>query len=367
MIYTAMFDEVDEGAAMYPDASPYPAARSRLLLGRYLAHRRAVRALSGGALAAALAACGHAPSTGSGPGPGPDSSVDPDSGLPHLIDAAAGSLDAETSTVVVVAVIGDYGVCSPNAPPQYSVSCGHEKGVAALVHGWQPAAIVTTGDNTYGSGRADQIPGDQAPYDADIAAGNFFPAMGNHDWQNGSIQAALAYFKLSSPYYSERRGALVTFHIVDTNANDPGGDTASSTQARWLDAQLAASTTPWNIVVNHQAPYSSCGEFSYDGTGGRPDYRWIAAAKTDLVLSGHSHVYERLSEPPFSGIGEIPYVVIGASGAPLQASCSHVLQGQKKAVYGVFGALKLEITTTRLTLTFFAENGGVQDTLTLSK
>src|SRR5688500_7039657 len=47
---------------------------------------------------------------------------------------------------VVFAVIGDYG----NAGP-------HEGAVAALVASWQPAFIMTTGDNNYPSGAPSTI------------------------------------------------------------------------------------------------------------------------------------------------------------------------------------------------------------------
>ena len=155
---------------------------------------------------------------------------------------------------------------------------------------------------------------------------------------------------------ASRRRSLVTFFILDTNAQDDAGITATSAQAAWLDAQIAASTTQWNVVVNHQAPYSSCGEYSSEGTDGNVD-----SPKADAVLSGHSHVYERLDS------GTIPYVVIGASGAPLQGNCGVKLTGQQKAIYGAFGALRLDVGATSLGVTFMEEDGGVGDTLTVQK
>ena len=301
----------------------------------------------------------------------------PDATTPASGDDAAGTGDGARGDAgdagvqagpLVLAVIGDYGVCAATDPAQYSVTCPDEQRVAALVHAWAPRAIVTTGDDSYGSGRADQIPGDQAPYDDYIDAGRFFPAMGNHDWLDSQgIAPSLAYFGLASPYYTHAFDGLVTFYVLDTDDHDDAGVTATSAQATWLRAQLAASTTPWNVVVNHEAPYSSCGEFSYDGTGGREDFRWIAAAGADVVLSGHSHVYERLLERNAVDAGPIPYVVIGASGAPLQGDCGVARAGQQKAIYGSFGALRLAVTAKSLAIEFAVEDGGVRDALTLTK
>ena len=147
------------------------------------------------------------------------------------------------------AVIGDYGVCGTRS--ELGITCAAEKAVAALVHQWNPAAIFTTGDNTHSAGSAEEIAGDLQPYDDYISAGKFFPSLGNHDWDSRSIEALLAHFRLSSPYYKKEFPGLLTAYMLDTNPQDPAGDSATSAQARWLAGQVAASTTPWNVVFNH--------------------------------------------------------------------------------------------------------------------
>ena len=319
--------------------------------------------------AAIVTACGT--DGGASDGGAPDAEPDARDGATEAAADAAdatGDSNADLDASLLLGVIGDYGVCSDADPPQYSVTCPDEIGVAKLVHGWSPSAVLTVGDNSYGSGSQAQLPGDQAPYDVDIDAGRFFPAMGNHDWLSAAgVAPSLAYFGLASPRYVKSFGSLVTFYVLDTNDEDDAGDTAQSAQADWFRAALAASKTKWNVVVNHEAPYSSCGEYSYDGDGGRTDLRWIAAAGADLVLSGHSHVYERLARANYDGTATIPYVVMGASGAPLQGNCGVALAGQKKAIYGSFGALRLSISETSLSVDFVVEDGGLGDTLTLTK
>src|SRR4051794_14437766 len=84
-----------------------------------------------------------------------------------------------TQDQMVLAVIGDYGGCGADR------ACAAENQVADMVHAWNPAYILTVGDNTYQQGRPEEIVKAQAPYKADIDAGKFFPIMGNHDYGNG--------------------------------------------------------------------------------------------------------------------------------------------------------------------------------------
>ncbi len=260
---------------------------------------------------------------------------------------------------VTFAVIGDYGVCG--ARTGLSFTCTAEKAVAAIVHSWHPTAVFTTGDNSYNSGSALEIPGDQEPYKDYIASGKFFPSFGNHDWDTDSLQPSLRYFRLSSPYYKKVFPGLLTAYLLDTNPQEPAGSSAKSAQARWLKAQLASSSTPWNVTFNHQPPYSSCGH------GSNPANRWLAAPGVDVVFSGHDHSYERLEEPNASSSATITYVVVGTSGGPLQFGCSNALSGQQKAIYGKFGAVKLEVTPSTLVASFCDLAGVVGDSFTLRK
>src|SRR6185312_11219685 len=191
--------------------------------------------------AAIVTACGT--DGGASDGGAPDAEPDARDGATEAAADAAdatGDSNADLDASLLLGVIGDYGVCSDADPPQYSVTCPDEIGVAKLVHGWSPSAVLTVGDNSYGSGSQAQLPGDQAPYDVDIDAGRFFPAMGNHDWLSAAgVAPSLAYFGLASPRYVKSVGSLVTFYVLDTNDEDDAGDTAQSAQADWFRAALA--------------------------------------------------------------------------------------------------------------------------------
>jgi tartrate-resistant acid phosphatase type 5 len=252
-----------------------------------------------------------------------------------------------------LAVIGDFGVCGQSDAPNPNPYCPHEQQVSTLVHSWFPNAIMTVGDNAYDFGLTSEVPGDLSPYMDFISAKRFFPAFGNHDIGNGSLQPLLSFLDLPSPYYSVVvPGVLSAFMITITS---------TKAQTSWLQDQLSSSTTPWNLTFNHHAPYSSCGELS------SPDWRWVEGPKVDVSYSGHSHVYERLLEPNADQSATIPYVVNGASGAPLESDCGNVLPGQQKAVYGAHGAVKVVVTSTSLTSTFYDINGNALDTFTITK
>src|SRR5215207_9206193 len=66
--------------------------------------------------------------------------------LMALTDPASRRAEAQTEAPLVFAAIGDYGRPGPNA-----------EAVAALVASWNPAFVITTGDNNYEAGAAATI------------------------------------------------------------------------------------------------------------------------------------------------------------------------------------------------------------------
>lgn len=167
--------------------------------------------------------------------------------------------------------------------------------------------LLTTGDNAYTSGSNEQFQtGFFEPYAPLLRNVPVWPAYGNHDARRR------AFFKLFSlpaggesgglpsgteHYYAFDHGPL---HVVmlDTQTSDiePG-----SPMLDWLQRDLAATTQPWRVVVFHHPPYTHGSHDSDDP--GDSDGRMLRirqyllprldAAGVDLVLSGHSHMYER--------------------------------------------------------------------------
>lgn len=272
------------------------------------------------------------------------------------------------------AVIGDYGMDD-----------ARERAVARLVASWDPDFVITTGDDYYspaggtGTGRYDEstgahysrwlkdisTTGHRSPV-GEASVNAFFPALGNHDYSDATpaLRTYLTYFKLpgsgftnssgNERYYDFVQGSI-HFFVLNSNEEEPAGTDSASAQARWLKAQLAASTSSWNIVYDHHPPYSS------DSThGSNDDMRWpFAAWGADVVISGHSHTYERVMRDG------IVYFVNGLGGAarhrfakPMAGSASRYRAG--------WGAQRVTVTDTVLEFEFRDVAGEVVDSYRLT-
>ena len=256
-----------------------------------------------------------------------------------------------TPAPVVIAVIGDYGANSPE-----------EADVAALVHGWKPDLIITTGDNNYPYGSADTI--DAAigqyyhdfihPYTGMYGAGaqfnRFFPTLGNHDILTDDGQPYYDYFILpgNERYYTFSWGSVAFFALNDVD--DPDGLGLSSAQAEWLRQGLAASSAVWKLVYMHYPPYSS-------GYHGSTDWaRWpYAEWGATAVFAGHDHTYERLS------IDGTLYFVNGLGGGAIY-DFVQVVDGSQIRYNADYGAILIQATPERIFFQFINRHGEVIDT-----
>jgi tartrate-resistant acid phosphatase type 5 len=271
-------------------------------------------------------------------------------------------------TSVRFAVIGDYGANNSS-----------EQSVANLVKSWTPDFIVTTGDNSYGSTSIDINIGKYyhefiGNYTGSQGAGSptnrFFPSIGNHDYTDGGrINAYLNYFTLpgagiqttntsgNERYYDFIQGPI-HFFVINSNSQEPDGITSSSTQALWLQTQLAASTSPWKIVVDHHPPYSS-------GTthGSTPSLQWpFQDWGATAVLSGHEHNYERIIRSGF------PYFVNGSGGNTLYNDFGTPVTGSVVRYSSDWGAMLIDANSDCITFKFYSITSGstLIDTYTIN-
>lgn len=280
-------------------------------------------------------------------------------------DDATGWLhDAQAEADAHFAVIGDYGIAGPA-----------ESAVAALVESWQPDFIVTVGDNNYPSGAMATIDTNIGQYYHDFiypyvgtfgsgaAVNAFFPVPGNHDWIDGpppSLQPYLDYFTLpmnpsgNERYYDFVRGS-VHFFMLDSDPYEPDGYTETSTQALWLQNALAASASPWNIVLLHHAPYSSGSVH-----GSTPELQWpYQAWGADAVLAGHEHTYERIIRNSF------PYFVNGLGGAARYGFNQPFVDGSLSRYSADNGAMLVDAGPSSMFFQFISTSGTVQDSYEL--
>jgi len=261
------------------------------------------------------------------------------------------------SNAITFAVIGDYGLAGQN-----------EEDVANLVKSWNPDFIVTTGDNNYPDGAGWSIDENVGQYYHDYifqysgsygngsAAKRFFPSLGNHDWD---VNSGRAYFKYFTPYkyesYYDFIQGPVHFFVLNSNKSEPDGATSTSAQAKWLKNSLAASTSPFNIVVFHHPPYSS-GRHGSNAYMQWPFKEWGA----DAILNGHDHVYERLI------VDGIPYFVNGIGGAELYYFDPPLPQSQVRFNQD-YGAMRVEATDTYIKFQMFSRTGALIDEYTIGE
>jgi 3',5'-cyclic AMP phosphodiesterase CpdA len=165
--------------------------------------------------------------------------------------------------------------------------------------------MIHTGDVAYDDGTIQQYEDNVFGVYGDLFKNiPFFPASGNHDYKTMNGAPFREVFNLpgdsGEQWYSYDWGR-VHFVALDTEAD-------YATQAKWLDADLAASSLPWKIVYLHKPPYSS-GQHGSDLALRSKLAPVFQKHGVQLVLTGHDHNYERIL--PQRGV---TYVVTGGGG-----------------------------------------------------
>ena len=315
---------------------------------------------------------------------------------------------AGTSQPIRIWVVGDSGTADRNA------AAVRDAYLAAT--GYQHTDVwLTLGDNAYNSGTDAQY--QRAVFDMypDLLRRTVvWPTLGNHDGATAdSPTESGPYFDMftlprdgeagglpsgTEAYYSFDYGN-VHFICLDSQDTNRAADGAMMV---WLQDDLADTLADWIIAYWHQPPYTKGSHDSddeNDSKGQMKDMRETAlpileAAGVDLVLTGHSHSYERsflldghygtsdtlaprmildggdgredgqgaYSKAP-SGPGTV-YMVAGSSGKKRGGSLDH------PAMYisvNSLGSIVVEIDGSRLRAQFLDDTGRVTDCFTIVK
>jgi len=275
--------------------------------------------------------------------------------------------------------------------------------------------ILLLGDNAYSDGTDDDYQGALfEKYYKMIRATSMWSCMGNHDYRSANIDNESGpYFDIftfpengelggvpsgSEAYYSFDY-ANVHFITLDSEASEKNpGDP----MLIWLENDLNATNQDWIIVMFHHPPYSK-GSHDSDEGGSLIKMREnvlpiLDAGGVDLVLSGHSHSYERSYllnghygesdelEPEMilddgdgktSGSGAYQkttvgsdankgavYVVSGSAAKMSSGDLNHpVMYYSKKEL----GSVLLELDGDQLNLEFINDDGEIADNFTMIK
>lgn len=276
-----------------------------------------------------------------------------------------------------------------------------------------------------------------------------YATPGNHDYANNNLTKTertdhrIAYFDVMSHFKDAEAGGVASgkeeyysfnygnIHIIslDSFGYEPGQGTtifgANGPQMSWLKKDLEAirnnPAIQWTIVFWHHPPYTKGSHDSDSPANLANELRDIRQRllpvldqyKVDLVLNGHSHVYERsrlvrnytgtetefnpeLHNAPALNNGQssgrydgspnscyyyksstapvnegIVYVVCGASGAGIDPG-STTREGwphnaMQTSIETVGGSMYLEVEGKRLDAKFIAEDGQVRDQFTIIK
>lgn len=177
-----------------------------------------------------------------------------------------------------------------------------DEDIDPLINVW-----LALGDIAYRSGSNSQY---QAalfdPYENQLANTSLWPVYGNHDDRRWT------YFRIFDlPENAEAGGVAsntenyyafeysnIHFIVLDSQSSSRAAD---GEMANWLKEDLAKNTKPWIVVAFHHPPYTKGSHDSDDAGDSRGRLHEmrenilpiIEAAGVDLVLSGHSHMYER--------------------------------------------------------------------------
>src|ERR1051325_5815578 len=143
------------------------------------------------------------------------------------------------------------------------------------------------------------------------------PSIGNHE-QDASNYLHYVHLPGNERWYAYDIGPV---HLL---ALDFHFETEAQEQFAFARKDLLASKAPWKIVFLHYPVFNIGGH----GTGwGHAAYLPLFhEAKVDLVLAGHSHVYERfrpVAAAQGSDTWPITHITTGGGGAPLYAAYPH--------------------------------------------
>ncbi len=303
-------------------------------------------------------------------------------------------------------VIGDFGTGGAG-------QAGVRNAYAALTATAYTDAILMLGDNAYDSGQ-DQEYQDHvfAMYPALLRRSVAWPTIGNHDTgQAVDPPPTIPYFRqFTLPARGESGGMAsgtpkyyafdrANIHVVclDSMTSDRSAKGAMGT---WLAADLASTTQTWIIAFWHHPAYSK-GTHDSDTEMPLKEMREnmlpiLEAAGVDLVLSGHSHDYERsylldghyglsrtLVEAMKVGPGDgrpqgtgayiktpgahhgAVYSTVGCSGAIGGGRLDH--PAMVISLGHVYGSMVLEIEGQTLVGTFLNDQGAMPDTFSIVK
>lgn len=220
--------------------------------------------------------------------------------------------------------------------------------------------VFTAGDNAYPDGSLAQY---QDCYDPTWGAAfaRTRPSIGNHEYGTAGAAGYFAYFgtrggPAGKGYYAYNLGTW-RIYVLNSNCSAVGGCDATSSQVKWLKADLAANPRRCILAYWHHPLFSS--GFHGNTAAVRPFWDALYAARADVIINGHDHDYERFTRQAPNGSrtlhGIIEFVVGTGGGSlrPFETIKAHSVVRNA----GTFGVLKLTLHAGSFDWRFVPEAG----------
>lgn len=266
------------------------------------------------------------------------------------------------------------------------------------------------GDNAYNTGTDSEYQGAIFDmYQESMRQGVFWSTIGNHDTASSTNPAlTIPYFQIftnptageaggvasgTEKYYAFDHGPI-HFVCLDSMTSSRS---ATGAMATWLKNDLAATTKPWLVAFWHHPPYTK-GSHDSDSESQLAQMREVFVPiledyGVDLVLSGHSHSYERsyLLDGHYGASSTLTAAMkknagdgrVGGGGAYVKTDVAH--QGAVYAVPGSAGKISggslnhpamavslnelasmvFDVSGDRLDATMIRSDGVIRDTFSI--
>lgn len=298
-------------------------------------------------------------------------------------------------------VVGDSGT---GGSPQRAV----RDAMLAHVGDAMPDLYLHVGDMAYGDGTDAEFTDYFYDVYADILRRTpIWPAIGNHEAHTSDSGSE------SGPYYQGYvlpragesggvpSGTEAWYAFDHANVHFIALDSADSSRSlgspmlEWLEEDLAANESEWVVVFFHHPPYTK-GTHDSDTESTHVQMRQnvipiLEAWDVDVVLGGHSHIYERsflahgAYDTPTTSAGHIVdpgdgrfdgdgpydlvgpgavYVVAGHGGAGIGGDADHPMMFFSEVAHG---SVIVDVDGGVMTLTNIRRDGVITDTVTLVK
>jgi acid phosphatase type 7 len=284
--------------------------------------------------------------------------------------ALAGAASAHAADRVLFAA-GDIA-CDPldpnfNAGGGTATAC-RQQATADLING-SFDAVLALGDLQYNEGALIKF---QQSYDLSWGRvkAKTRPVIGNHEGITADSGAGYCtYFGAAAHCNASGRQGAAAFYsfnlgdwhvvVLNSNCDAAGGCDVGSPQYQWLQNDLVANQRACTLAAWHHPRWSS----GHDGSNAfmQPIWQLLWTNGADLVLSGHSHDYERFAPTDAAGAVNasdgMRSFVVGTGGAYFTGLSGIPAPGSEVRENTSFGVLRLGLHPTSYDWSFVPASG----------